>query len=434
MRILDTLARRFPLRLEVTRHGQVPHSEALAMKRQAHVVIDECVTGSYHRNSLEGLAAGCVVFNGMHLRPAVMETFARCSGTSVSDSPFHYADLDSLQDRLVALIERPLAEVVAMGRRNREWMEAHWNFAQQWERCWLPAITAAREKRSKAPRHSVAPQPSRQRPIIRDFRSSLSVVIPHGGDERLPLLAHTLEHLRRQEEVGEIVVVEMGSHPSAAPLVRGNEKYQFIEDAGVFHKARVMNAGLALASRDLLFWLDNDLIVPAGFLNRAIDEKKRRNLHCLIAYANAHFLSETDSRAVIAGTLSPSHAVPISCNSTRKGCRGGAVLADREWVRSCGGMREEFRGWGGEDDAWHYFSSHFGKVAVTDQPDQNLFHLYHRRSGGYGSDEHFATNPYYAQNVALLRKLMRMRTRSEVLEQFPISLPREHPCPSVIET
>ena len=48
------------VRIESTERGHVSHEQALAMAR-AHGAIDECVTGSYHRNSLEGLAAGAVV-------------------------------------------------------------------------------------------------------------------------------------------------------------------------------------------------------------------------------------------------------------------------------------------------------------------------------------------------------------------------------------
>src|ERR1044072_4711142 len=59
MAVLDRLAGRYPIRVEAVRDRQLSHAEALAAKRRAHIVIDECVTGSYHRNSLEGPAPGC---------------------------------------------------------------------------------------------------------------------------------------------------------------------------------------------------------------------------------------------------------------------------------------------------------------------------------------------------------------------------------------
>src|ERR1044072_8291316 len=65
MAVLDRLAGRYPIRVEAVRARHLGHAEAPAAKRRAHIVIDECVTGSYHRNSLEGLGAGCVVVNGV---------------------------------------------------------------------------------------------------------------------------------------------------------------------------------------------------------------------------------------------------------------------------------------------------------------------------------------------------------------------------------
>ena len=74
------------------------HAESLAMKRRAHIVIDECVTGSYHRNSLEGLAAGCVVVNGVGLLPGVEEVLRRCAPEAHA-LPFVFSTLDSLERR-----------------------------------------------------------------------------------------------------------------------------------------------------------------------------------------------------------------------------------------------------------------------------------------------------------------------------------------------
>ena len=172
-----------------------------------------------------------------------------------------------------------------------------------------------------------------------------------------------------------------------------------------------------------MLWLDNDLIIPKQFLSVAIAEMERRRLNCLVAYSNTFFLSEKESLTVMQGLLKAENATPLSCNSTQKGCRGGAVLVDREWALSCGGMREEFIGWGGEDDAWFYYARHFGSVDVTNRSDQDLYHLYHQNSGGYGAGEQIVNNPHYDQNLVLLRKLMRLRKQGAVRKEFPISLP-----------
>ncbi|MGZ8157283.1 MAG: galactosyltransferase-related protein [Methylobacter sp.] len=423
IRVLDRLAAEFPLQLEVIRNHQIPHAESLAMKRKAHVVIDECITGSYHRNSLEGLATGCIVINGVNFASKIGEAFAYCAGIDFefADRPFLYASVDTLYDCLQELVVSNPEELLDIGKRNRAWMERHWNFKDQWLRCWMPAVERALTKSRCASHHPVRRDESQTvtRTMLKTA-TKLSIVIPHGGEDRFSLLDHTLQNLRKIPEIQEIIVVEMGVSASARTIMRENEQYIFIEDSSPFHKARLMNVGLRHAQGNMVLWLDNDLIVPQHFLHEAIAEKTRRKLNCLIAYSNTYFLSEADSQLVMKGTLKPENAVPVNCNSTQKGCRGGAVLVDREWAISFGGMREEFIGWGGEDDAWFYFSRYFGSVGVTEQPQQNLYHLFHHNSGGYGLGEQIANNPHYERNLLLIRKLMHMRRKSEVLDLFPV--------------
>jgi hypothetical protein len=128
----------------------------------------------------------------------------------------------------------------------------------------------------------------------------VSVVIPHAGRERLPLLAATLEHLRRQDDVGEIIVAEMGEEPVACAVAReAADKHVFIPCAGPFERARALNTGSALADGPYVLWHDNDLVAGAGFVSRAIAELRERRLDYLVPYTSVHYLSEPDSAAVI---------------------------------------------------------------------------------------------------------------------------------------
>lgn len=142
MRTLEKLAALYLIRLEVIRDRQLPHAEVLELKRRAHIVIDECVTGSYHTNSLEGLAAGCVVINGVGLLPGVIETLHYCAGGEASN-PFDFANLDILEGVLNTLIEQGADNLVEEGQRNRQWMERYWDFGKQWDRFWVPVINQA---------------------------------------------------------------------------------------------------------------------------------------------------------------------------------------------------------------------------------------------------------------------------------------------------
>jgi hypothetical protein len=140
MEILDRLAARFAIRLETVSKHPLDHINVLELKRRAHIVIDECVTGSYHRNSLEGLATGCVVLNALGSKPEIMETFRFCAGDE-SSNPFTYAELSHLEAVLHSLLARGAEDLAEQGASNRQWMERYWDFTKQWKQFWMPVVT-----------------------------------------------------------------------------------------------------------------------------------------------------------------------------------------------------------------------------------------------------------------------------------------------------
>jgi GT2 family glycosyltransferase/SAM-dependent methyltransferase len=462
MRVLERLAARYPLRLEVIRERQVSHAESLAMKRRSHIVIDECVTGSYHRNSLEGLAAGCVVVNGLGLLPRVEEVFRRCAPDS-GPTPFVRASLGELEAVLTSLVERGAGALREAGAANRRWMEEHWDFREQWERFWVPVVAralgrAGRATTTRRARSEAGRAPAPQNPFPQNstgpveaapgteayaplrlvgrgapgacLREGVSVVIPHGGRERLPHLATTLSRLREVAGVLDVTVVELDEAPHALQVARGlAEQYAFIRRAGVFHKARAMNAGIPFAARgEVLLWLDNDLLLPEDFLPKALAEMHSRRLDCLVPWTSVRYLSEQDTAEVFAGARAGAgDCAVVNAYYTRQGACGGAVLVRREFLARAGGMCEEFRGWGGEDNAWFYRARVLGSAAVTGRGDQHLYHLHHRDSGGYDATNHLAKNPHYNENVALLQATRRVSGRAQMLARFPP--PAHFACP-----
>src|SRR4051794_20917104 len=126
----------------------------------------------------------------------------------------------------------------------------------------------------------------------------VSVVVPHGGEERLPLLVATLIALRRQSSVGEVIVAELGERPTAeSAAATWADKHLFVEHHGAFERARALNAGTAVATHDTVMWIDNDLIVPDGFVAQGAAELRERRLDFLVPYSSVRYLSETDSKA-----------------------------------------------------------------------------------------------------------------------------------------
>lgn len=442
MAVLTRLARTRGVSIETTSIAQVSHAQALAMKRRSHIVIDECVTGSYHRNSLEGLATGCVVVNGVGSLAAVEAAFRRCAPES-GNLPFVGCTLESLEATLSSLIEMGPAQLEAMGRNNRLWMERHWNFAPQWERFWhaechphravisasanpAPPLTIVKPPHAQAvPRKEQSMNARAKRtPVVKHTATPpISVIVPHGGTERLPQLMATLATLRQREDVHEIVVVEMGEAPSARDIAgRWADKHFFIRHTGAFERARALNAGQEVSSGDLLLWIDNDLLMPEGFLRRAATELQERSLDYLIPYSAVRYLSEADSKRVIQGACGPADCAAQNILSSGS-ASGGMGLVKRSFIARHGGMVEGFRGWGGEDNAWNHKVALLGRTGRTLRRDQNVHHLFHPNSGGHAPAAAGQSNPHYRDNVALMGRVMAVRQRADFVRLFPASAP-----------
>jgi len=84
------------------------YEENLRMKQESHILIDDVVTGNWHRTSLEGACFGCAVLN------KVMKT------------PFVYASLETLEERLLWLVDNP-AVLNDFQERTRLWVLQNWH-------------------------------------------------------------------------------------------------------------------------------------------------------------------------------------------------------------------------------------------------------------------------------------------------------------------
>jgi hypothetical protein len=423
MRVLDDLARRRGVRLEVVRDHQISHAAALDMKRRSHIVIDECVTGSYHRNSLEGLALGCVVVNGVGLLPGVGESFLRCAPGS-GELPFVCSGLDTLEEVLAGLVDRGAGALADAGQCNRAWMERHWDFASQWTRAWEGAVLG-RDARPVPHARSVTAPPIAVRSIpevvVDQGKADLvSVILPHAGTGRLPLLEAALATLRQRQGVGEIIVVEMGEAAVAETVAtRWADKHLFLRHDGPFERARALNAGSAVASHEFLLWHDNDLLTPPGFIQNSINELRDRQLDFLIPYTSVRYLSEPDSQAVIRGEKNPADCRPVQVYQSAAVSFGAMGMVRRDFVGRHGGHVEGFRGWGGEDNAWNTKAALLGRSSPTQRPDQHVHHLYHPASSGYAMSVAMQQNPHYQQNVELMRRVAAIRVPADFAREFP---------------
>jgi len=115
--------------------------ECLARKRKAHIVIDECVTGSYHRSSLEGLALGTGVVNAADRLS--LDAAKHCAGGA--EPPFVISRLDGLFRKLTELVEAGPAELARRGLAGKGWMEQCWSPVDLIRRGYEPLLASARK-------------------------------------------------------------------------------------------------------------------------------------------------------------------------------------------------------------------------------------------------------------------------------------------------
>jgi len=94
--------------IEIVWIEKLAYETNLKLKRKAHILIDDVVTGNWHRTSLEGCAFGCAVINKNDLEP------------------FVYADLKTLRSVLLDLIDNP-AKLKEAQERARFWVLTKWH-------------------------------------------------------------------------------------------------------------------------------------------------------------------------------------------------------------------------------------------------------------------------------------------------------------------
>ena len=86
----------------------IPYLRNLAIKRESHILIDDVVTGNWHRTTLEGACFGCAVVN------------------RVRKVPFVYANHQTLEERLLWLIDNPYV-LKDFQERTRLWILQEWH-------------------------------------------------------------------------------------------------------------------------------------------------------------------------------------------------------------------------------------------------------------------------------------------------------------------
>lgn len=103
--------------------NNLPWSEVMRHKYNSDIVLDECVTPSYHLSSLEGLACGKPTICWVDDR-VERELLKSCKSDT---NPFIGTYIGWLEDFLVDLIEKGPENLLQIGKKSYEWYNKYWN-------------------------------------------------------------------------------------------------------------------------------------------------------------------------------------------------------------------------------------------------------------------------------------------------------------------
>lgn len=101
----------------------VSWDECMYRKKVSDIVLDECITPSYHLSSLEGLACGKPTICWLDDR--VERELLESCGSDVN--PFIGVYVGWLEDYLVDFIEKGPEEIGRLGKESHEWYNTYWH-------------------------------------------------------------------------------------------------------------------------------------------------------------------------------------------------------------------------------------------------------------------------------------------------------------------
>jgi hypothetical protein len=117
----------------------VPFEKCMAKRKMCHLILDEVVTGSYHRCSLEACSHAQLAINFLHRDvEAIVQRVTGCHST-----PWLRSSADSLYEVVAGAVENPRGTMEMM-KEARAWMEKYWDPKALLERFYIPAFRMAR--------------------------------------------------------------------------------------------------------------------------------------------------------------------------------------------------------------------------------------------------------------------------------------------------
>jgi len=120
--ILEKLKEQYKISYDIIHNTTL--LDCILRKSRCNIIIDECITTSFHRSALEGLALGkyTICSYGKEVADVIKKV------TNQKLIPFENVWIDGLYEYLERLIkDYDMKTIVDRGMRNREWMYRYWH-------------------------------------------------------------------------------------------------------------------------------------------------------------------------------------------------------------------------------------------------------------------------------------------------------------------
>ncbi len=180
--------------------------------------------------------------------------------------------------------------------------------------------------------------------------ATVSFIIGHRGEERLPQLLFTLQTLRNQRNVAaECVVVEQDEKPRVQAFLPSWVRHVWAPRAAgetPYCRAAAFNDGARVARGEALVLHDGDLPAPRDYAAEILRKMRQGCEVCRLARF-IFYLDRDSTESLIR------RRIPIAAAAVERVIQnavGGSTAIARTAYEEIGGMDEEFVGWGGEDN------------------------------------------------------------------------------------
>lgn len=138
--VLDRLGKMPGVVVEI--YFGVPFEKCMELRKDCDIFIDEVVTGSYHRSTLEAMSHGQVAINNIS-----RETWQVVRGICGAEiAPWVRTGPEDLEHTLLDLI-KDKKRTHDIGYRARQWMEDYWDPRTLLQKHYIPAFEKARKPR-----------------------------------------------------------------------------------------------------------------------------------------------------------------------------------------------------------------------------------------------------------------------------------------------